>query len=48
MWVDPTLRPRLFGVIIGRMENGRKKNKKKVMFVIVWLRVKKGRDFSGA
>ena len=48
MLVDPILRSRLVGAIIGRMENGRKKNKKKVMFVIVWFRVENGRDFSGA
>ena len=48
MLVDPILRSRLVGVIIGRMENGRKKNEKKVMFVVVWLRVEKGREFSGA
>ena len=33
--------------MIGRMENGEKSGKKMV-FVVIWLRVEKGRDFGGA
>ena len=37
------LRLCLFGVILGRMEN----EEEKMMFLIVWLRVEKRRDFGG-
>ena len=37
----------LFGVILGRMKNEGEKSGEKIMFLVVWLRVKKRRDFGG-
>ena len=41
------LRLCLFGVILGRMENEEEKNREKMMFLVVWLRMEKRRDFGG-
>ena len=35
------------GVILGRMENKGEKSGEKMMFLVVWLRVEKRRDFGG-
>ena len=37
----------LFGVILGRMKNEGENSGEKIMFLVVWLRVKKRRDFGG-
>ena len=37
----------MFGVILGRMENEGEKSEEKIMFLVVWLRVEKRRDFGG-
>ena len=42
-----TLRLCLFGVILGRIENEGEKSGEKMMFLVVWLRVEKRRDFGG-
>ena len=48
-----SIRPKLsfrlcsFGVILERMENEREKSGEKMMFLVVWLRVEKRRDFGG-
>ena len=38
----------LVGVILRRMENEGEKSGEKMMFLVVWLRVEKRRDFGGA
>ena len=35
-------------MILGRMENEEEKSGEKMMFLVVWLRVEKRRDFGGA
>ena len=42
-----SLRLCLFGVILERMENEGEKSEEKMMFLVVWLRVEKRRDFGG-
>ena len=37
----------MFGVILERMENEGEKSEEKMMFLVVWLRVEKRRDFGG-
>ena len=44
---SPPLRLCLVGVILGRMENEGEKSGEKMMFLVVWLRVEKRRDFGG-
>jgi len=40
-------RLRLVGVFIGWMENDGEKSEEKMVFVVIWLKVEKGRDFGG-